>query len=369
MKLPRIALFYGGNSPEHQVSISSAENIFNKLVECGYECIPIWVSYDMHWYVQPARTPLAHTGDEHNEIMVQFGTGMFRFVHDSSILSVDLCFPIIHGNYGENGIIQGVFEACNLPYIGCGLTSSALGMHKHLAKQIVQTHQIPTVPWKLLDRQTFEMFMKHDSIGSYASELETSLGKRICAKPDDGGSSVGVHIIDVTDLSRLRENIEDVFRYSDACLFESYIGNMIEIECAVLEDHGALVVSQAGSIIDPQGYSGGFLTYDSKYAQTHGAYLEIPAPIESHAIEKIRAYALNAAKVLRVQGFARVDFFYQPKDDTIYFNEINTLPGMTATSHFPRLIQHSTYAWHRLFACLVEAANARYQLQNKRKYG
>lgn len=341
MKPKRIGLFYGGNSVEHEVSLLSAQHIRSRLEECGYHVLPFFVS--------PSGQLLYR---EEEPVILQIGKEIPFSTADGMPLSFEIAFPLIHGFGGEDGSLQGLFELIGLNYIGCKVAASALGMHKDLTKRIAQTLAIPTTPSVLLHSRSLTEL----SWSNLAESLEHQLGPQLLLKPNDGGSSVGVAIAKPLTAESLQAAIAEVQRYSEQVLIETFLEEIVEIECAIFEDNGHLVVSESALVVNPAANGETFLNYKQKYAPQGGAYLQIPAPFETSVTQSIGEYALRLAQALQVEGLARVDFFYHPERNEIYFNEINTIPGLTATSHWPQLVLHSGYSWPQIFQLLCQQA-------------
>lgn len=341
MKARRIGLFYGGTSVEHEVSQLSAQHITTRLQECDYKVLPFYIS---------------KTGDllyrEKEPVTLQMGSEMPFTTVDGRPLSFELAFPLIHGFGGEDGSLQGLFELAGINYIGCKVAASALGMHKDLTKRVAQTLAIPTTPSVLFHSQQLARVNWQNLVES----LNRKLGQKLLLKPNDGGSSVGVTVITSLSVETLRAAVAEVQRYSEQILIEQYLEGIVEIECAILEEKDNLIVSEPALVVNPTTGDEGFLNYQRKYALQGGAYLQIPAPFEKSLLKTIGDYALRLAQALQVEGFARVDFFYHPESNAIYLNEINTIPGMTATSHWPLMMVHSGYSWHQIFDLLCSQA-------------
>ena len=387
MSTRKVGLLYGGKSVEQAISIRSATNLYQQMVEAGHQVIAIGIAGDGQWYLQETsglqdsdQLPLRVKAE--NRLLLLPGIGICTQL-DKEKLDLDLCFPITHGNYGEDGRLQGLLEILELPYVGCGPLSSAIGMHKELAKQLAKCCGIPVVPSTILSNTDYEylngtsstaspMLLRTLSIESemqnrpplrsrtaltrLMNHLQDTLGSSILIKPNTGGSSVGIVALKQYNDTILLEALKEVGRYSDTILIELLVTEMVEVECAVLQKDGSLEVTKPGMVVDPLGKDYSFLTYGSKYSDTRSAHMDIPAPIPLECSKTIRQYSKNLCEALDVHGLARVDFFFRPDTRAIFFNEINTLPGMTAQSHFPRLIKAAGYSWPELLDILFSAA-------------
>jgi D-alanine-D-alanine ligase len=390
----KIGLLYGGESVEHAVSIRSATNLFQQMVLAGHQVVAIGIADDGQWYLQDTsglqasdQLPLDTTADNRLQLLPGVGIGD---CHRGGLLDLDLCFPITHGNYGEDGRLQGLLEILGVPYVGCGPLTSAIGMHKNLAKQFAKNCGIPVVPSTSLSNTDYEYLNGTSSIASplllhslseesdvqnrpslrsrtalsrLVNHLQDTLGSSILLKPETGGSSVGVVALKQYNETTLLEALQEVGRYSETILIELLVTDMVEVECAVLRKGGVLEVTKPGMVVDPLGKDSGFLTYGRKYSENRSAYMDIPAPIPLESSKTIRQYSKNLCEAIDVRGFARVDFFFRPDTRTIFFNEINTLPGMTAQSHYPRLIEAAGYSWPDLLDILFASA-----LEERRKH-
>jgi D-alanine-D-alanine ligase len=352
MKPLTVAVLYGGRSVEHEVSLKSAMNVCNRLTEVGHEVVPILITRSGLWYLQDT------VGSARQGQKIHFFAGHkpTLFTEDGTALQFDAAFPLVHGTNGEDGVLQGLLDGLGLPYVGCKVAASVLGMHKHLAKGLVGSQGVPVTPSRLFTAAHVRRIKENGAMAKTAAGLLDEFGNSIVLKPDDGGSSVGVVIVHHCTADCLEQAFGEVLRYTTECLVEPYVADMVEIECALIEDNGELVASPCGAVLDPGKHVDGFLSYDRKYDATNCATMQIPAPIIAEHAQAIRQYALTIGRILGVQGFARVDFFYIPATGAILFNEINTIPGMTATSHYPRLIAQAGYDWQRLSSCLLGGA-------------
>jgi len=387
MNSRKIGLLYGGKSVENAISIRSATNLYHQMIKAGHQVVPIGIAEDGQWYQQDVaelqdsdQLPLRALADNRLQLLPGVGISMPQ---GKGVLDLDLCFPITHGNYGEDGRLQGLLEIVELPYVGCGPLTSAIGMHKNLAKQITKSCGIPIVPATSLSNMDFDYLNGNSSLASpmllrslsdesdvqnrpllrsrtalsrLVNHLQDTLGSSILIKPDTGGSSVGVVALKQYNDTILLEALKEVGRFSETILIELLVTDMVEVECAVLQKDGLLEVTKPGMVVDPLGKDSGFLTYGRKYSDTRSAYMDIPAPIPLESSKTIRQYTKVLAEVLEVRGLARVDFFFRPDTRAIFFNEINTLPGMTSQSHYPRLIEAAGYSWPNLLDILFTSA-------------
>ncbi|PKL11451.1 MAG: D-alanine--D-alanine ligase [Spirochaetae bacterium HGW-Spirochaetae-8] len=387
MNTRKVGLLYGGKSVEQAISIRSATNLYHQMIEAGHQVLAIGIAGDGQWYLQETSDlqesdQLSLCVKAENRLLLLPGIGICT-QPEMAKLDLDLCFPITHGNYGEDGRLQGLLEILELPYVGCGPLSSAIGMHKELAKQQAKCCGIPVVPSTSLSNTDYDyligtssnaspmllrivsnesemqnrpLLRSRTALSRLMSHLQDTLGSSILIKPNTGGSSVGVVALKQYNDTSFLEALKEVGRFSETILIELLVTDMVEVECAVLQKDGSLEVTKPGMVVDPLGKDYSFLSYGSKYSDNHSAYMDIPAPIPLECSKTIRQYSRNLCEALDVRGLARVDFFFRPDTRTIFFNEINTLPGMTAQSHYPRLIEAAGYSWPELLDTLFNAA-------------
>ncbi|MDY4609089.1 MAG: D-alanine--D-alanine ligase [Sphaerochaetaceae bacterium] len=410
-----IALVYGGRSTEHEVSVNSAKSVFRALTAAGYGITCIGIAKDGTWHLQdPSLTTDALPGPivpkERDGIYIKPGEGLWN---GHMKLNIDAVLPVAHGTEGEDGRLQSLCDLAHLPCVGCDAPSSTFGMHKEVAKRLFATAGIPVVPSILLTRDELSWLADDDDadlpqfIASFIDRKETdhplsttrqemfqatvmeTLGNSIVVKPEAGGSSVGVTILDHlgqeqensdggTSVDKLLEAIATAAEVCDSVLLETLVAPMQEVECAVLEtpDEG-LVVGGPGMVHDPRHAEAGFLSYAQKYGDDQPATMRIPAPISEEDAQMIRHYAKLAFKAIGANGYARVDFFIiQNINDVpsalhgerILLNEINTLPGMTSTSHYPRLIAPENYDMPTMLQVVIEEAIKRYKRTETMKH-
>lgn len=315
-------LIFGGQSVEYEVSIRSAQSIFENLIQ-RYAVIPVYVTKEGKWFRCPDGFPnFSESGKdgELDEIAPVFGQeGHFISLSDKKIFSANVAFPIIHGTYGEDGSLQGLLEMMHLPYVGSGVLGSALGMDKEVMKRLLSVEGISIGEYLVArrgDDVDFETIAK-------------SLGVPFFVKPASLGSSVG--ITKVHSVEEFPQAVKDAFQNDCKILFEKTIVGR-EIECSVLEGKNGIQASLPGEVIPLHE----FYSYDAKYLDPEGAKLQIPADLPERTIEKIKELSVSVFRALECSGLARVDFFVTESLD-IFVNEINTLPGFTSISMYPKL--------------------------------
>ncbi|KKR07359.1 MAG: D-alanine-D-alanine ligase [Parcubacteria group bacterium GW2011_GWC2_39_14] len=342
----RVGIFFGGRSTEHEISLLSAFNIIKALDRKKYQIIPIgidkqgnFLAYKLtdKWIVNvddPKKISLGKSG-----VLVSFAFGQSKELielNSNRRIKVDLAFPVLHGAYGEDGTIQGLFKMADIPFIGCGVLGSAVGMDKDVAKRLLRDAGL-----LIADFVSFDSSNKNNI--KFAN-LKKALGLPFFLKPANAGSSVGVYKI--VDELRFSQKVNDAFKYDNKIIFEKTIIGK-EIECSVIGSDDPLA-SLPGAVIPKDQ----FYSYKAKYLDEDGAQFEIPAKLSSKLKQKIRAISIQVYKVLGCEGLARVDGFLT-KDEKFVINEINTLPGFTAISMYPKLWEVSGVSYKKLLDQLI----------------
>ena len=323
----RVGVLFGGRSSEHEVSLASARNVMEALRQAGHEVVPIGITPEGRWLPQPdawvrlsarARGELPAPGGESTAMFLPVASG------EQSLGAVDVIFPVLHGPYGEDGTVQGLLEMANVPYVGSGVLASAVAMDKAVARQLFAQYGLPQVRYTTVMRRRWQT--ARDSV---VAEIEADLSYPLFVKPANMGSSVGV------SKARSREQLVaalDVAAHFDRkLLVEEAVPHAREIEVSVLGNE-APVASIAGEIIP----ANEFYDYNAKY-ENEGSRLLIPAPIDDMTMAAVRDYAVRAFQALDCAGLARVDFLVDGESGAIYLNEINTMPGFTRISMYPKL--------------------------------
>lgn len=343
----RVGIIFGGQSAEHEISILSARNILAALDRSRFEPVLIGIDKRGQWLAQDEQRLLAGSQDPR---LAQIEAG--KPTHLSASLAdfptsrdarIDVAFPVLHGTLGEDGAIQGLFEIAGVPYVGAGVLGSAIGMDKDVMKRLLRDAGIPVTGFQTVRRERIDL-----NAADVCREL-TRLGFPLFVKPANAGSSVGVS--KVRTLDELEPALHRAFEFDLKVIAEAAVIGR-EIELAVLGGDPASV-SAAGEIVVE--HPDGFYSYDAKYIDEGGARLELPAHISADELARAQALALKAFDTLECEGLARVDMFLRA-DGELLINEINTLPGFTAVSMYPKLWANAGVTPTELVTRLIELA-------------
>lgn len=355
----RVAVLFGGRSAEHEISLLSARFIVESLSAEKYETVLVGIGKDGRWLLQDQALLLQAARDPRlvklNAAMpgvllppysAPAGEELVR-VGEGAPLGVDVIFPVLHGPMGEDGTVQGLLELSGLPYVGAGVLGSAVGMDKDVMKRLLLQAGLPVLPYEAVRRVEWQ-----ESRAAVLARL-AGLGFPQFVKPANLGSSVGVSR--VLNASGLAAAVEHAFEFDDKLVVESGLDHPREIECAVLGgDHPRASIPGEITIDHPDG----FYSYDAKYVDESGAVTKIPAELAPAQVSEVQRLALATFRTLECEGLARVDLFLAASGE-VYVNEINTLPGFTAVSMFPKLWQASGVPAPELMDFLIQDALAR----------
>ncbi|MEX1103647.1 MAG: D-alanine--D-alanine ligase family protein, partial [Dehalococcoidia bacterium] len=345
----RVAVVLGGRSGEHEVSVTSARSVMAALDPERWDAVPFGVTRRGGW-MTPDETRAAL-----DEGRTSFEGDARRLLTSSDALArlagCDLALPLIHGTYGEDGTIQGFFELAGMPYAGAGVAASAIGMDKALMKALFREAGIRQARYAVL--RAWEVGSDETQAREY---LESTLGYPMFVKPANGGSSVGVTKV------HSREDLSHAFRsalaYDDKIVAEEGIANAREVECSVLGNERPQA-SVVGEVVPDRE----FYDYDSKYGTASQTALHIPAKIEPETSGRVRELALRMYRVMGCEGYARVDFFLCP-DGEVLANEVNTIPGFTSISMYPKLWEATGLGYTDLLSQILDLALERHQRRN-----
>lgn len=311
--MEKITVIYGGKSFEHDISIRSYKS-FVENINKKYQLSTIYVDKDGLWY-------------ENNKLM----NNVVDFLKEQ-----DVIFPLIHGNIGEDGKLQGLFETFDIKYVGSNTISSALAMDKAFCKIILDKYNIKQVPYVILNKKT------------KIREITSKLNYPVIVKPANGGSSIGISI--ANNARELVKALSNAFKYDKKVVVEKFV-KARELEVGVIENNG-IICSSIGEI-----KSQGFYDFDSKYIKD--TEVIVNADLKKETKLKIKEYAREIFKILECSGFARVDFLYDEINEELYFNEINTIPGFTDISMFPKLFINDGYSYSEIIDILIKNAKRR----------
>jgi D-alanine--D-alanine ligase len=337
MERTRLVVLYGGQSAEHDVSCVTATHVLRAIDTTRYDVTPIGISTDGEWALaEGARDALAAGPAALPARLDPAGTA----ISPTSVLTAGtVVLPLLHGPLGEDGTVQGLLELADVPYVGAGVLGSALAMDKAMAKQVLAANGV--------SQARFRAFAEHQRTPGLPAELAADLGLPCFVKPSNMGSSVGVS--KAHSVEELRDAIEHALTYDEWVVVEEAVAGR-EIEVAVLGGTDPQA-SGAGEIVP----SAEFYDYDDKYV-TDGAQLLIPAPLSITETHDVRALAVRVFQLLRCDGLARVDFFFEEGGRGFLCNEANTMPGFTPISMFPKLWQAAGVSYPELIDRLVELA-------------
>jgi D-alanine-D-alanine ligase len=338
----RVAVVFGGRSGEHEVSVRSAESVARGL-RAHHDVVCVLVDETGRWLVQEGEAPRAQGGEPAVLAPSPADRGRLRRLTDSSVLAEpDVYFPVLHGPYGEDGTVQGLFELCAVPYVGAGVAASAVSMDKAMMKALFARAGLPQVDYRVLRERD----------RAPAARLPDELGLPLFVKPANLGSSVAVS--KVRDAAGLSPALDEAFAWDTKVIVERGV-DAREVEISVLGNDEP-EASVPGEILPDRE----FYDYDSKYAETSRTELRIPAPVPGEIGAEARRLAVAAFAAVDAAGYARVDLFLERGTSRLLVNEINTIPGFTSISMYPKLWEASGLAYPDLLARLVALARERH---------
>jgi len=392
MKKLRVGILFGGRSGEHEVSLLSAASVFKAIDQNKYEVVPIGITKEGRWVTSSDAERLLYGKPDHESRHLRAGdpeitsaaavlasgeavvvppepkqTGMLPFQSDPALtrraadraINVDIIFPVLHGTFGEDGTIQGLLELADLPYVGAGVLGSAAGMDKDIMKSLFRAAGLPIVKHVTVLRGEWETEPK-----KVQKLVEGKLKYPVFVKPANLGSSVGIS--KAHDRKELGPAIEEAARYDRKIVIEEGVGGKKkkarEIECAVLGNDQPKA-SVLGEIVPCKE----FYDYDAKYLD-EGSELIIPAKLSKAETKEAQDVAVRAFKAVDCSGLARVDFLIDPKTRKIYLNEINTMPGFTSISMYPKLWAASGLPYPDMIERLIRLGLERHDDKKKNRY-
>ncbi|MGX8941400.1 D-alanine--D-alanine ligase [Symbiopectobacterium sp. Eva_TO] len=337
MKKLSVGIIFGGKSAEHEVSLQSAKNIIDAIDKTKFDVTLLGIDKQGAWHINDASNYLLNAENpalialnRSNKSVALIPGQVIESQSAHALTQLDVIFPIVHGKLGEDGSLQGLLRMANIPFVGSSVLGSAVSMDKDVTKRLLRDAGLLVAPFVTLNRAN----RQHHSFSS----VSNALGLPLFIKPANQGSSVGVS--KVRNEAEFQQAVELAFQFDHKVLVEAAIVGR-EIECAVLgNDHPK--ASVCGEIV----LSDEFYSYDTKYINEQGALMRAPADLTPEINEKIQHIALRAFQALECQGMARVDVFLTP-DDEVIINEVNTLPGFTNISMYPKLWQASGLSSYR----------------------
>jgi D-alanine-D-alanine ligase len=358
---PRVAVVFGGRSSEHAISCVTAGSVLDAIDPARYDVVPIGITPEGRWVLESgdtarlaigeagrlpqvdgSRADVALSSDGSSRLVVQEPSSPPRALGE-----VDVVFPLLHGPWGEDGTIQGLLEMVGVRYVGAGVLASAVGMDKHYMKVVFQGEGLPVLPYAVISPRQWQ------SDPAASREAVEALGYPVFVKPCRGGSSIG--ITKVHDGSELDEAVEEARRHDPKVLVEAAAVDGREVECGVIEGLGE--AAPEASVVAEISVDGSHEFYDfaAKYLPEEETRLDVPADLPDHVAERVRELAVQAFEALSCEGLARVDFFVLA-DETVVINEINTMPGFTPSSMFPRMWAASGLDYPGLIDRLLQLA-------------
>jgi D-alanine-D-alanine ligase len=351
----RVAILFGGKSAEHEISLISARNIVEAMDKNKYEVVAIGIDKQGRWHLDEGARLLhgksaskVEFQDAKNAAAVLPGDNATPMVRPSGagLGAIDVVFPILHGPFGEDGTVQGMLKLANLPFVGASVLGSAVGMDKDVMKRLLRDAQIPIGKFLAFNRSEKISFAK----------VKKTLGMPLFVKPANLGSSVGIS--KVIKAAEFAAAVKEAFRYDNKIVIEEFIKGR-EIECSVLGNDKP-IASLPGEIV----VNRDFYSYDAKYVDDKGARLEIPAKLPKAVVKKVRDTAVQAYKALCCEGMGRIDFFVQA-NGRVLVNEINTIPGFTKISMYPKMWEATGISYSKLIDRLIQLAIQRHRSERR----
>jgi D-alanine-D-alanine ligase len=350
MKKLRVGIIYGGRSGEHEVSVVSAASIFKHLDRDKYDAVPVLIAKSGQWVLGGKAPDVLNAG----AVGDADATHALQPTEPSAAVAgsgFDVIFPVLHGPYGEDGTVQGLLELANVPYVGAGVLGSAVGMDKAVMKTLFAAAGLPIVPHLTVLRREWDR--DKASIGKRAAD---HLRFPMFVKPANLGSSVGIS--KAASTAELDTAMELAFQFDRKAVVEAAVPNTREIECAVLGNDEP-EASVPGEVIVT--HRDGFYSYEAKYLDPDGASLKIPADIPAAAAQRVQRVSVEAFRALELSGMARVDFLLDGTSGDLYLNEVNTIPGFTAISMYPKMWEASGLPYPMLLDRLIALALERHE--------
>lgn len=367
----RVGIIFGGKSGEHEVSLASAQSVARAINKDKYEVVLIGVTKQGKWLAggnalkqlaaispTPLLKPIEETHNGASQTLNStelVPTEARQMTVASPLSAIDVAFPLVHGPFGEDGTLQGLLELADVAYVGAGVAASAVGMDKALMKTIFHAHNIPQTEWRVILRRDWEA-----RPAEIISNIEATFGYPCFVKPANLGSSVGVTKAHHRD--ELMQALTLAAQYDRKLIVERAAVNAREIECSVLGNDDP-IASLPGEVVPRRE----FYDYAAKYAAEAGTDLIVPADLSPEMTRAVQAMAIRAFKAIDACGMARVDFFLERESERLLANEINTIPGFTSVSMYPRMWEQSGLAYADLIDRLIQLALERHADKRKSK--
>ncbi|MCL4106496.1 UNVERIFIED_CONTAM: hypothetical protein GTU68_030454 [Idotea baltica] len=342
MKKLKIAILFGGRSAEHQISLLSAKNVISSIDRELFEPVLIGIDKEGKWHLKEGAMDLLHGDDP--KLVSMDDHRLISIENKIPPLKIDVIYPVLHGTYGEDGSVQGLAKLANLPCVGCGILGSALGMDKDIMKKILRDGGIGIAD--------FYTFRKGSAKNPSYDEVIKKLGNELFVKPANLGSSVGVSF--VQNEEEFNKALAEGFEYDRKVIVEEKVTGR-EIEVAVLGNDDA-IASVPGEILPKSSW----YSFENKYVDDDGAALAIPADLDEDTTKRMMEAAVETYHLLELSGMTRVDFFLK-SDGSLIVNEVNTLPGFTSISMYPKLWAYSGIPQKELITKLIEYAIDRFK--------
>ncbi len=357
MRRKKVAVFFGGRSGEHVVSLRSAASIMEAINKDLYEIIPVGITREGAWISGPdawlslwenrrpgkASPAVLLTDPTKPGLLIQGDVSPENWRYEK----LDLAFPVLHGPYGEDGTVQGLFEIAGLPYVGSGVLASSTGMDKEVMKILFAQRGLPNAPYLVFNRW---QWLEQKEL--WLEKSKDQLGFPCFVKPANLGSSVGIS--KAYNQDQLEAAVEEALRYDDKILVEQFIDGR-EIECGVIGNHEA-IASRPGEILP----CNDFYDYSAKYLDDRSGLI-VPVELGQELENEVKEFAVKAFQAIEADGLARVDFFLRKDDNCLLINEINTMPGFTSISMFPKMFEASGLSYNDLVDRLMELAVIRHE--------
>jgi D-alanine-D-alanine ligase len=347
----RVGVIYGGRSGEHEVSIASAASVFKHLDPRKYEAVPIKIAKDGRWLVESAPPRMISAADVHKALSSADATPRTEAIEPTQAFAerhIDVVFPVLHGPYGEDGTVQGLLELANVPYVGAGVLGSAVGMDKAVMKTLFLARGLPVGPYIVASRREWT-----GAPAAIRVRVEQELHYPVFVKPANLGSSVGIS--KAKTAGEFDDAMALALEFDRKIVIEAAIPHAREIECAVLGNDEP-EASLPGELMT----SHEFYDYSAKYLDADGASTVIPAPLDAPTAAEIRRLAIEAFKAVDGSGLARVDFLVARDTGALFVNEVNTMPGFTTISMYPKMWEASGLPYPALLDRLIALALERH---------